>query len=504
MEEKTRSYLGTGLLTRNTILNLLGQAAPLLVAIVAIPVLIPRIGTERFGLLVLAWVVLGYFSLFDLGLGRSLTQVVADRLGRGLDEEVPSLARTGLFMMAGVGVAGGALLFLLSPVLTRQVLNVPVALQQETLLAFRLLALGVPFVVLTAGHRGLLEAVQWFGWVNAVRVPQGVLTYLAPITVLPFSRSLVAMVASLVVVRVVSWVAYATLSLRAFPRLRERTALGRTQARALLALGSWITVSNLVSPLMVYLDRFLIGAVLTAAAVAYYATPFEVVTRLWIIPGAVVAVFFPAFATSFRADPARAGVLFGEAARGILLCLFPLAFVLMAFAPEGLALWVGPEFAVPGAPVARWLLVGILVNSVAQVPFAFIQAVGRPDLTAKLHLLEAPIYFGLLWWLLQTHGITGAAVAWTVRVSIDALLLFWLSARLLPEIRPSMVPLMTWTAAGAGILALTTVPIASVGMRLLFLAVLCALAAWGGWRRVLSSGLRRRMRILLTSPGGTS
>lgn len=56
-----------------------------------------------------------------------------------------------------------------------------------------------------------------------------------------------------------------------------------------------MAVSNMVSPLMVYLVRFLIGAVLTMIAVNYYAAPYEVATRLLIIPGRLVGVMFPAF-----------------------------------------------------------------------------------------------------------------------------------------------------------------------------------------------------------------
>ena len=61
------------LLARNTILNVLGYGLPMLVAIFAIPLLVKGLGTERFGILTLAWVIIGYLSLFDLGLGRALT-----------------------------------------------------------------------------------------------------------------------------------------------------------------------------------------------------------------------------------------------------------------------------------------------------------------------------------------------------------------------------------------------------------------------------------------------
>jgi O-antigen/teichoic acid export membrane protein len=55
-------------LAHNTAWNLAGQILPLLAAVFAIPILIEGMGVERFGVFMLAWVVLGYFSLFDLGL----------------------------------------------------------------------------------------------------------------------------------------------------------------------------------------------------------------------------------------------------------------------------------------------------------------------------------------------------------------------------------------------------------------------------------------------------
>jgi O-antigen/teichoic acid export membrane protein len=59
------------LLARNTIWNLIGQLVPLLVGMVAIPPLVRGLGIDRFGLLSLVWVIIGYFSFFDLGLGRA-------------------------------------------------------------------------------------------------------------------------------------------------------------------------------------------------------------------------------------------------------------------------------------------------------------------------------------------------------------------------------------------------------------------------------------------------
>src|SRR5215469_9230201 len=103
------------LLARNTVWNLIGSGAPMLVAVFCIPILIRGLGKERFGVLTLAWALIGYASLFDLGLGRALTQLVARKLGAGEEREIPSLAWTSLLLMLLLGFLGTAAIFLISP-----------------------------------------------------------------------------------------------------------------------------------------------------------------------------------------------------------------------------------------------------------------------------------------------------------------------------------------------------------------------------------------------------
>jgi O-antigen/teichoic acid export membrane protein len=431
------------LLARNVIWNLTGNGAPILVAVFCIPILIRGLGTDRFGVLALAWALIGYASLFDLGLGRALTQLVAKKLGAGEEGEIPSLAWTSLLLMLLLGLVGAAVVVLTSPWLVHGVLNVPGALQAETLRSFYLLGLSIPVVISTTGLRGLLEAYQRFGLINALRIPMGVFTFAGPLLVMPFSKSLFPVVAVLVAGRLIAWAAHLLLCLRVMPALRQRIAWQRSAIGPLLRFGTWMTVSNVVSPLMVTLDRFLIGALLSVAAVAYYVTPFELVTKLLLIPGALVAVLFPAFSTSFMQDRNRTALLYGRTVRFLLMGLFPVVLLIVVFAQDGLKLWLGADFAQNSGRVLQWLAVGVFLNCLAQVPFALVQGVGRPDLTAKLHLIELPVYLLALWWLISARGIEGAAIAWTGRVAVDAVVLLgfshWLLRKSAPRIRRTVL-----------------------------------------------------------------
>jgi O-antigen/teichoic acid export membrane protein len=103
------------------------------------------------------------------------------------------------------------------------------------------------------------------------------------------------------------------------------------------------------------------------------------------------------------------------------------------FAPEWMRLWLGAEYAARGTLVAQWLVAGVLVNSLAYLPFTLLQARGRADLAAKAHLAELPLYLAALAWLVPAHGIEGAALAWALRCAADAALLFLLAGRAVPH-----------------------------------------------------------------------
>jgi O-antigen/teichoic acid export membrane protein len=421
-------------ITRNVGWNLAGWVLPATAALVAVPVLVHGLGVERFGLLALAWTTLGYFGLFDLGLGRAVTHAVGARAGDGRDDEVPGVIWTALAVLVPLGLAGALALFAIAPWLMNSVFNVPFHLRQDGISSYRVLAVAVPFVGAAAVLRGALEARQRFGLVNAIRVPYGILLFAGPAVALSFSNELLPAIAILVVVRVLLVLALWIATVRVTPGLVA--ARGRARpVRELLAYGGWMTVSNVVSPLMNTFDQFVIGAALGVGFVALYAGPFELATKLWLVTAAVYPVFFAAFATTGGRDAARSAHLFDRMLRTMFAALFVPVVVLVGLAPEILGVWLGPEFTGDSARVLQILAIAIFANTLGQGALNLIQALGRPDLTGKLHLAELPFYAVLLWILLERFGIVGVAIAWGARAAADALLLLFSAPVLLREAR---------------------------------------------------------------------
>lgn len=416
-----------GSLTKNSIYNLLGNGLPFLVGIVTIPRLVHVLGTERFGILTLNWAVLGYFSLFDLGLGRALTQIVAERSGSDDLAELPDIIRTALTIMFMLGIAGTVLLSSVSPILVGKGLIMTSTLKGEVLASLLITAVCIPAVTLLAGIRGILEGRQHFFSISALRLGMGILTFLGPWLVSFKTVNIFWIISSLLVMRYAALCFHYLIAKEKIPEMNMGGKFRTVYLKMLAKFGGWMTVSNVISPLMVNFDRFFIGAFLSVTAVAYYATPFEVVTKLLVISGAIVSVLFPVFGSLHRSAPKEVQRLYNNGLKILALILAPILLLLGIGAPFLLSFWLGPEFSRQGAWVLRVLCVGVLINSLAAVPFAFVQGLGRPDLTAKCHIIEIPIYMVLLW-LLGTHfGIIGVAWAWTIRVTLDFILLIILT-----------------------------------------------------------------------------
>ncbi len=488
-DPSTPSVTSGGGIARNTLWNLVGQIAPLLAAVFAIPLLIKGMGVDRFGVLTLAWMVIGYFSLFDLGLGRALIKLVSEKLGAGRPEEIPELVWTALVLMGLLGVVGAGVTLALAGWLVTEILNIPVELQGETLASFRLLAWSVPVVILTTGLRGILEAYQRFDLVNLVRVPLGILTFLSPVAVLPFSNHLDVIVMVLLGLRILIGVIHVLLCERVVPGLFRRIAYSRHHVRPMLGFGGWMTVSNVVGPMMVYIDRFVIGSVLSMAAVAYYVTPYEVITKFLVIPGALVGVLFPAFSASLAGNGSQAIGLYRSGVRWVFLAMFPIVLLATVFASDGLRLWLSEEFSKNSTAVLQWLAAGVLLNGLANIPFALIQGAGRPDLTAKLHLAELPFYLLLLWVLMNEWGVVGASAAWTLRNLIDTVILFVIAAWLKSDLQRTL----KFDGLIVGI-ALTILALASISAGLVIKTVFAAAVLFGffvaAWCYFLSVGER--------------
>ncbi|CAD5370695.1 Flippase [Rubrivivax sp. A210] len=413
----------------NVAWSLAGLVAPLAVAALTLPALIEAIGMDRFGLLGLAWGLMGFAGLFDLGIGRAATLTIARMRGGGRTDQVPLVLRIALRMSLRAGLVGTALLALAVASGLHRHIRYPTALDAEVTLSACLLALTIPAQVVMATYRGVNEAFEQFRGISLVRIGLGVANFLGPFCIALYTQHLAALVGSLLLSRLLALYAYRRL---ANAHLKRHLAVIDPSAdlaaavdlrRQMLSFGGWFTLSCIVSPLITQSDRFFIGNLISTQAVATYTIPFEVVTQSLVVTGAISSVAFPNLSALYQSAPAEAAVVFRVWLRRVVTLMLAITVVIALALPTVLPLWIGPRLPAESVLVGQILCIGVFANSIGSMYYARLHAKGRADVTAKLHVVELPLFVITLYLLIGQYGVLGAAMTWSGRMVLDALLL---------------------------------------------------------------------------------
>lgn len=417
---------------RNAILNLAGFGIPLVVAVFALPVLTHALGPARFGMLGVSWAFLEYLTLFDVGLGKATVRYVADAVARQTND-IPQITAVSLSTQMMLGVAAAIVLASLSSVLAQRAFHVEPALVGEATALFVVVGANLPVVLALTTLRGVLEGAQQFVVSNSIKIPASAGSIIIPAVLARMGFSLPVIMLWVLAWRVLACIATLIAIRIVIPDFRVEPPRDWRRLRGLISFGGWVAVSGVVSPILVYFDRFALGVRVNLTAVGYYTAPYEGITRALVIPNSLINALFPLLTgLGVVAAASRIDRLFASSVRMVLLLMVVPAAIAFFFAPLILQLWMGADYAAQGALALRILSIGVLINSVAHIPYTFLEASGRPDVPAKCHLAELAIHLPVAWILVGRWGITGAAVAWTLRVSLDTVLLLTAAKRIVP------------------------------------------------------------------------
>ncbi|MCS7207304.1 MAG: flippase [Dehalococcoidia bacterium] len=409
-------------LARNTLITIVGGAVPPLVGLAVVPLFVHGLGTERYGLWTLAGSIFAYFLIFDIGLGKATTKFVSEALARGEREEIAYLFWTALLASVALGVVAGVAFAAAVPFLTTRVLRIPSELVPEARALLLVFALSAPLHLCARAVGGLLEGSHRFDLSNAIGVPVRILGMVLPLLGVWLGWSLAGVGALAVGAGLIGVLVTGAVALRVRPEVRGVPRVSQAALRRLLGFGGWMMGVSILASLVAGSDRIIIGTVLSTSAVAYYAPPHSLIWQSSSIASALYVTLFPAFSALGSVDKKRMERLYASAFKVLMVIMGPIALLIIVFAREGLTLWLGADFAHESTRVLQVLAIGMFLNTLAVVPSIALQGAGRPDLVARIFLLEAPVYVGLAVLLTRQMGIVGMALAWTLRNIADAVL----------------------------------------------------------------------------------
>ncbi len=487
-----KDYTSKGIIS-NTFFSIVSKVFPILLSLICIPIIIKGLGEEKYGAFTIALVFIGYFNLFDLGLGRAITKLISERIGKNKDQEIADIFKTGVTLTFLLGIVGGLIFFVISEPVTVKYLKPPEDFLGEVIRGLTFLSIGIPFSIMINSYRGVLEALHEFKSITLVQIILGAATYLGIIALMEFTKDLAFLIAYLTAVKVIHFIVYRTISNSKLNTTETNGAFRKNYIKGLFSFGGWITVSTIVSPVMTALDRLIVASKEGMQNVAYYSTASEITQRVGMLPSALVSVLFPVFSRNQNFNEIQNSKLYKASFNLLLLASGIFAVLFICFGRDFLAIWIDENFATESYVVLQVVTVGALFNFLARIPFSFIQGVGRPDITAKFHVLELPIFLTLLVVLTDSFGIVGAAYASAIRMILDFVLLHMYSIRqfkvdfnLLPLLLGAILPvILSLTIAYSGL---------GFALKSLCVAVLLTVLTASFWFYVFDEELRLRIK----------
>jgi O-antigen/teichoic acid export membrane protein len=407
----------------NFIVNLISPMTRIVVALVTVPLYLHHIGDARYGVMSIVWVLLGMFGFLDLGLSRAVTNALA-KLRDAPQAHRARVLLTTFGLNLGIGLTGGVVLYVFGGLMLKHFVSMPEEISAEVSRSLPWIACLLPLTLISAAGAGALESRELFLLVNSIQIVAMTLAQVAPVLAAIFvSPSLTVVIPTAAVAQGLGAIAVLAVVYRLEGPFSLR-AIDWGEARKLLGYGGWMFATNVLYPALASADQFVIGSVMGVAAVAHYAVPMSLVQRSAAIPVALGRTLFP-----------RMSSLSGEAAhalgtRALSTMAYGFATICapaMILSPTFFRYWISADFAAVAAPLAQVLFPGMWMGALSLVGFTLLQSQGRANVTGKLNIIEFLPFIAILWSLTVTFGIVGAAAAWTLRCTVDALLMLWLS-----------------------------------------------------------------------------
>ncbi len=432
-EFETPKALGTReVLAKNTMLNFAVQVVMIPLAVVSIPILIGKLGSDTFGILSMIWVFVGYFALLDFGMGKTVTKYVAESLAKGERKKAWRIVWVSMFVSLLIGlvlmsVVGGFAGFLSHKLFTGKSID-----YGEVRDGLLIAAGTLPFVLAQGILRAQLMAIQRFDAANLVQASFGVAQWVGAIILVEVGFGLLGILMYTLVLRILSVGVLVFVVHRTSEGFLDEFVLSDfVILKGLVGYSSWMAVVQFVSPILHYADRFFLSSFVSTAKATYFIVPYEMISRFLIVPMALTTTLFPALTERHTLASSNSSLenLYRRSIKYTFLAMVPLSVVGIIFAPVILRLWVGPQFSEQGAFAFQILSIGFMLNAIAFVPSVALQAVGRPDVVAKLQFAELPFYLAYCFIAIPALGVNGAAIGNTVRMGLDMGLLLFFARR---------------------------------------------------------------------------
>jgi O-antigen/teichoic acid export membrane protein len=403
---------------RNALANLGGLVGSNLCVFIFLPLYLPLLGKEAYGLVGLFSTLNLLFNLVDAAVGAGTTREIARSSETVGARSLSRLLRAVELVYGLAAVIGGALLIAFSPWAARHWLNPETLSVDEVTACLQLVGAILALRFLCGLYLGVLLGLQRLVISNCLRVAQSflsgagaylVLRFLSDAPQAFFSLQLALVLATLLIAAVWTW--------RLLPSpfaLALRPDWKRL--RTILHYGIGMALTSLLAFASCSIDKIIVGALLPLSDLGAYSIAVNLNIAFAGIPAAIALAAFPKLAQAeAQGDDASLERAFHRASGAMQMLVLPLGTAAFFALPTALHLWLGdPSLAAKITPVTMVLICGTCLNALWQVPYQVTLAKGFSMYAVYQTLAFLPLTLPITYFSIRHIGLAGSAFGYAL------------------------------------------------------------------------------------------
>ncbi len=405
--------------------NIVAQGINIAVTLISVPLTVPYLGIERYGLWLTIGSLLAWLTVADLGLKNSLVNALAEANGLDNRQMASEAVSTAFWVQVGLVAVFGLIAALAIPHINwHKVFNVSQQVSTQELrwgvgvfLACFLLSL--PTGIVPAIYLGYQEGYIANLWLTV----GSLLSLLALVLVTRFEGGLPQLILAVSGIRVVVTIVngiYLVFKEKSWLRPKFR-AIRLGSLKRLLATGSMYMVAQLSGAGIFSSQALIISQISGPAQVGPFGIAYKLLTLPMMVTMLLTGPLLPAYGEAqARGDWNWIRQVLKKTLKITLTCLGPALLVLGFWAQPIIRLWAGTVM-VPETSIVVWLSLYTLIVCIAQIFSVVIFGLERVRAQALVSSLTAIITVGFGISLTRISGPTGMAQAMTLAILGNAI-----------------------------------------------------------------------------------
>jgi stage V sporulation protein B len=387
------------------------------------------LGPEGYGILGYTLFFQGVFQVLSAGgLPPAIAKYVSQHKALEEDQMASQVVFTSLKFMMFLGIFFSLVMFFIGPIIANNIWHKP-----EVALPLQAVALITPFSVIVGAFRGAFQGIYKMEYVVITRAVEQVfmIVFAVVLVMLGFYAAgavigtgigfMASAVSAIIIFKKYMWKYLPSLDPEHKFNFRQELGLIKT-----LLIFSIPVIITALSEMTIYGASIFILGIFMATKFSGYYNAVDPVARLpLVISLSVATAVLPAASEAFALkDQKLLTTYVVQSYRLVVLTVLPLCIGIAIFAKPLLELLFGSNF-VFGSGALSILVIGMAFYTMFMVSSSIAQGLGYPRLPMYILVVGSIINVALNWFLIQSYGIIGAALATTITAFIIMIPILW-------------------------------------------------------------------------------